>query len=161
MPLKTSSNPRYPLKRMYPMNALPTSTVESLYPTTILLVAQHSDHFRELQAITASWAIKPRLLWTPLPTQATQLALMHRIDLALLDTELQDAGSNSLERLIARCIPSAQLCTFQERGRPGVSPVVAGQLFWDEMPLILRSWIGQQKNRYTEQANASVYEQVA
>jgi hypothetical protein len=121
------------------------SNLEALHPITILLVAQHSSHVRELQAITASWSIQPRLLWTPLPTQATQLALMHRIDLALLDTDLQDAGANSLERLIARCIPSAQTCTFQERFGPGVSPIVAGQLYWDEMPLVLRAWMNQKQ----------------
>jgi hypothetical protein len=139
------------------------SNLEALHPITILLVAQHSEHFRELQAITAAWAIKPRLLWTPLPTQATQLALMHRVDLALLDTDLQDAGSNSLERLIGRCIPSAQLCTFQERFGPGVSPIVAGQLYWDDMPLVLRGWMNQQQQqvRHTEQAQPAVFEQLA
>ena len=138
------------------------SNLEALHPITILLVAQHSEHFRELQALTASWAIKPRLLWTPLPTQATQLAVMHRIDLALLDTDLQDAGSNSLEALVGRCMPTAELCTFQERGRPGVSPVVAGQLFWDEMPLILRSWSTQQHQpRLTLQPTVAFFEQAA
>ena len=138
------------------------ANTEALHPVTILLVAQHSDHFRELQAITATWAVPPRLLWAPVPTQATQLALMHRIDLALLDTDLQDVGSNSLERLIGRCIPSAKVCTFQERFGPGVSPIVAAQLYWDEMPLILRGWkTPQQSAALAEHANASVFQKAA
>jgi len=135
---------------------------QAFHPTTILLVAQHSQHFRELQAITASWANKPRLLWTPVPTQATQLALMHRIDLALLDTDLQDVGSHSLERLISRCIPTAEVCTFQERFGPGVSPIVAGQLYWDDMPFILRGWMTEQQSpKFAEHASAPAFEKAA
>lgn len=125
------------------MTTMPPAFAASPLPQSalsVLVMANHSEHVLAVRKIGETWGQTPRVLWSREIEHAMQLALINRPQLVLIDGSLQDPNDRATEKRIARWCESADVYTLVERGRNRVGAGNAHQLYWDDLPMLLRVW---------------------
>ncbi len=125
------------------MTTMPPACADSPLPQSalsVLVMANHSEHVLAVRKIGETWGQVPQVLWSREIEHAMQIALINRPQLVLIDGSLQDPDDRALEKRIARWCESADVYTLVERGRNRVGAGNVHQLYWDDLPMLLRVW---------------------